>query len=133
MTECIGPRCTAKAVQRHHVIEQAELKRVWRSAKRREEKLTWPTLRALLDDERNLAGVCVRTHERHTSRFDELPLWCLPDSAFEFARELLGPGAAFEYLRRAYRDGDPRLDALRREHELRSQQIDALNAALLSP
>jgi hypothetical protein len=39
-------------------------------------------------------------------------VWALPDDVFEYAAELLGGSAAFEYLRRYYASGDRRLDAL---------------------
>lgn len=65
-----------------------------------------------LRDDRNLIGLSVRCHLNHHARARALPLAVLPDSVFEFARELLGAGLAYETLRRCYVGGDPRLDAL---------------------
>ena len=47
-------------------------------------------------------------HHNGTRRFS---LALLPDVAYEFAGELMGP-AAYDYLRRRYDGEDPRLDAL---------------------
>jgi hypothetical protein len=68
--------------------------------------------RDLIEDPRNLVPVAFVCHERHHSRFLPLELRVLPDSVFEFAAELLGPGPAHLYLARYYRGRDPRLDAL---------------------
>ena len=65
-----------------------------------------------LYDPRNLVVVSDVEHERHHNRSRPFALSQLPDSAFEFAAELLGPDAAFNYLRRRYAGDDPRLDAL---------------------
>ena len=62
-----------------------------------------------LNDPRNLLLVGDDEHERHHNRSRPFPLSRLPDSAFEFAGELLGAGAAYNYLRRRYVGDDPRL------------------------
>lgn len=67
---------------------------------------------ALLDDERNLVPVAFRCHGNHHAASKRYLLHMLPDSVFEFAAEVLGPGKAFNYLRRRYDGQDPRLDAL---------------------
>lgn len=51
-------------------------------------------------------------HARHHSRRFPILLASLPDSAFAFAAELLGSGAAYEYLALRYVGSDPRHDAL---------------------
>lgn len=63
-------------------------------------------------DRRNLVPLGPRCHAAHHNRSRPLPLHRLPDSVFEFAAEVLGPGPAFEYLRRRYAGGDRRLEAL---------------------
>jgi hypothetical protein len=65
-----------------------------------------------VSDLRNLVDVAHDCHGAHHARARPLPLWRLPDSVFEFARELLGAGKAYEYLRRRYCGADPRLEAL---------------------
>lgn len=60
-------------------------------------------------DLRNLILVGDDEHERHHNRSRPFPLTRLPDSAFEFAAELLGRGSAYNYLRRRYAGDDPRL------------------------
>jgi hypothetical protein len=115
---CIGPKCSARATARHHVVYKQELKRRWVSDIRQwiddpaVVRVPWRKLRDLYDDERNLVPVCNRCHARTHSGVARLPLWVLPDSVYEFALELLGPGPAYEWLRRRYDGGDPRLDAL---------------------
>lgn len=63
-------------------------------------------------DPRNSFTVCELCHSAHHSKMDPLLLTDLPDSAFEFANELLGAGPAYGYLRRRYGGHDPRLEAL---------------------
>jgi hypothetical protein len=65
-----------------------------------------------LGDPRNFMVVSERRHERHHSRTEALSLEMLPDPAYEYASELLGPEKAYNYLRRRYSGQDPRLDAL---------------------
>lgn len=60
----------------------------------------------------NRLWVCDPCHERHHGRSRVIALSKLPDSAFEFAAELLGPGRAYNDLRRHYAGEDPRLQAL---------------------
>lgn len=68
-----------------------------------------------LDDWRNLMPVDDLAHERHHKRTEPFSLSRLPNCAFEYAAELLGPERAFNYLRRRYSGDDPRLDALLEE------------------
>jgi len=65
-----------------------------------------------VQDARNCVVVCGSCHAYHHAQSRPLPLAALGDLVFEFASELLGPGAAYNYLRRRYVGEDPRLDAL---------------------
>jgi len=51
-------------------------------------------------------------HGAHHGRSRTLSLAVLPDSAYSFAVEVLGAGAAYEYLRRRYTGDDPRLTSI---------------------
>lgn len=96
--------CGRRAAQLHHVIYQQELRRIARAA--------GTSARALIADPRNLVPVAFDCHGQHHAAARRLELWRLPDSVFEFAREVLGAGRAYEWLRRRYAGADPRLDAL---------------------
>lgn len=72
----------------------------------------WRKLRDLMGDERNLVPVAKSCHDSHHDRVRPLPLRVLPDCVFEFAEQVMGAGAAYEYLSRRYAGGDRRLDAL---------------------
>lgn len=63
-------------------------------------------------DPRNLVPIANGCHAAHHARRRKIDLEKLPDSVYEFAAELLGPGKAFNALRRAYAGDDPRLEAL---------------------
>lgn len=63
-------------------------------------------------DPRNAFTICASGHARHHHRTRPIPLAALPDSAYEFAADLLGAEAAFNYLTRRYAGTDPRLDEL---------------------
>lgn len=68
-------------------------------------------------DPRCALGLCFRHHELHHhpnphTLAGRLPLSCLRDENFAFARELLGGDAAYLYLSRRYLGSDPRLEAL---------------------
>jgi hypothetical protein len=66
-----------------------------------------------LRDPRNSLTTCAQCHvSHHGGGRAVMPLTALRSANFEFARELLGPGAAYEYLRRRYAGDDPRLTAL---------------------
>ena len=67
---------------------------------------------AALKDKRNLLPVAFGCHMDHHNRGKPFALAVLPDSVYEFAVELMGAGAAYEYLRRRYAGEDGRLDAL---------------------
>lgn len=88
--------CGARAVQRHHVLYRQLLRREGGDP----------------DDDRNLVDVCLACHGGQHGRANAIRLAVLPDSVFEFAAELLGAPAAYEYLARFYAGDDPRLDAL---------------------
>lgn len=104
--------CGRRAVQRHHVVYQQELRARWRAGDVSGPWLYAKHLTALFADERNLIWICKPCHERHHQRVEVLPLELLPDSVFEFAVELMGAGAAYEYLRRYYAGSDRRLAEL---------------------
>lgn len=97
MSECV--MCGLPSVQDHHVVYVQELRRVRSEAPKT----------ALREDDRNLVPVCLGCHAQHHNRAAPFPLSILPDSVFEFAREVLGVGPAYEYLRRRYIGEDPRL------------------------
>jgi hypothetical protein len=105
--------CGRKAPQRHHIVYQQELGRRWESG---DLGAPWlPMIHSLADlsaDPRNIVWIAVDCHAAHHNASKRLPLSVLPDSVFRFALELMGAGAAFEYLRRRYSGGDPRLDEL---------------------
>lgn len=100
--------CGERAVHLHHCVTAAY---IVRAADTRAEAKT------LLKDERNLVPVAFRCHGNHHARSKKYELGMLPDSVFEFGRELLGAGPAHGFLTRAYAGTDPRLDALEAEWE----------------
>ncbi len=63
-------------------------------------------------DPRNRLLLCSFCHLSHHKGGTPLPIAVLPDSVFEFGAELLGPEAAFEYIKRRYAGNDPRHAAL---------------------
>jgi hypothetical protein len=88
--------CGGRAVHQHHVVTRQELRRHGGDPK----------------DPRNLVPVALDCHGGHHSGAARLRLNRLPDSCFEYAVELMGPGPAYEYLGRFYRGEDARLAAL---------------------
>jgi hypothetical protein len=94
------PRCICGCGQRscnqHHVVYRQHLRQYDGSVK----------------DSRNLVWVACSCHSRHHNGFKRLHLYMLPDSVFEFAAELMGRGAAYEYLKRHYDGSDMRLEFL---------------------
>ena len=93
--------CGAPVREAHHVVYRQEIERlVGKSAGR------------VIYDLRNRLFVCHECHERHHNRSRPLSLNVLPDSAFDFAVELLGRERAYEYLRRRYSGRDVRLYTL---------------------
>jgi hypothetical protein len=94
------PKCVCGCGQRsaalHHVVYRQHLRQHGGDDK----------------DPRNLVPVAFACHGGHHSGAARLRLRVLPDSAFEFARELLGAALAYEVLGRYYQGEDPRLDAL---------------------
>lgn len=94
--------CPARADELHHAIYRQELRRAGGDP----------------DDTQNLVPLCRSCHAAHHSRANPLPSRVLPDSAFAFARGLMGAGAAYEYIRRRYVAGnDPRVAELLTEWE----------------
>lgn len=96
MTALACIHCGQDAVQLHHVITKQIVRREGGD----------------INDPRNLVPICYRDHCDHHARTRPLELAELPESVYEFAAELLGPGKAFNALRRAYAGDDPRLEAL---------------------
>jgi hypothetical protein len=113
--------CRGPAAHRHHVVTKEEIKKAWRSLHRASAapapELPWRSLLAALKDERNLVPMRFECHGAHHRRQQVLPLRVLPDSVFEFARDLMGGGPAFVWLARTYAGDDPRLDALLENEE----------------
>lgn len=85
--------CGRRAVHQHHAVYRQHI------------------LGAELNDPRNLVPIAFDCHLAHHGASKRLPLSVLPDGVFEFAAELMGPGA-HGYLSRYYAGSDPRLDAL---------------------
>lgn len=107
--------CGARRVQFHHAVYQQQLRKVVREEHRKAGGLGPPDVireMTLVNDSRNLVPVGPKCHAAHHGRSRVLALRMLPDSVFEFAAEVLGAGAAYEYLRRRYEGEDERLDAL---------------------
>lgn len=104
---CEVTSCTYCARQRsrltqHHVIYVQRLR----------------VLKADVWDPRNRMTVCNDAHMAHHKRASVILTLDLPDSAYAFARDVMGAGAAHEYLSRRYAGDDPRLDALDAEWRL---------------
>lgn len=92
-------RCgVGNALHLHHVIYRQEVRR----------RGGW------VFDPRDGLTLCVACHTSHHKNLREntLPLVLLRDENYEFAAELMGPGAAYEYLRRRYGGEDERLEGL---------------------
>jgi hypothetical protein len=87
--------CGQRAVHRHHVVYAQAVEREGGD----------------VTDARNLVPVAFSCHGAHHGRSRPFELRMLPDSVFEFARELLGAYGA-DYLRRRYAGDDPRLNGL---------------------
>lgn len=62
-------------------------------------------------DPRNALTLCASCHAKH-HHGTPVALALLPDAAFAFVAELLGPDKAYNYLARRYAGEDARLDAL---------------------
>jgi hypothetical protein len=101
--------CRERAVHAHHILYRAEITRIHKT-RLREGKATRP-LNVLLADDRNLAPAAFVCHGNHHAASQRYQLAALPDSAFEFAAEMMGV-RAHDWLRRRYGGEDPRLDAL---------------------
>jgi hypothetical protein len=102
ITTCICG-CGDMADHKHHAITRQTIKRACANAEE---------YRRLCKDPRNILSVHHQCHWDHHQHACKLPITCLPDSVFEFAREVLGAGPAYERLIRDYQGEDPRLDAL---------------------
>lgn len=107
--------CGQRAASKHHIVYVQRLRQI---ARRERDKLLRRDIEAqLVTDKRNLMWLAFDCHQAHHGPNWRLPLAKLPDSAFEFAAEVLGAGEAYEYLRRRYGGEDARLDALLIESE----------------
>lgn len=85
--------CPSPAGPGHHAIYQQEVRRRGGD----------------LGDPRNFVPLCEPCHAAHHAQMEPLPSRVLPDEVFVFALELMGCGAAYEYIRRRYVVGnDPR-------------------------
>lgn len=95
--ECCAKCGLAERLQIHHVVYEQEIRR--RGGDRH--------------DPRVALTLCLACHTRHHRRTEgSIELTLLPASAYEYAEELMGAGAAYEYLRRRYIGEDERLDRL---------------------
>lgn len=107
-------------LQRHHIVYQQEIRKVV-SAEHFAANFAGPAPvgreMALLADRRNIVMLGFDCHGAHHNASRRLDLSRLPDSAFEFARELLGGDRAYEYLRRRYAGEDQRLWDLQEDRE----------------
>jgi hypothetical protein len=115
MTRCFCGCGKQTGLQLHHVVYQQELRRVVREEHKAAGLAGPPDIireMTLRGDVRNMVPVGRRCHAAHHNRSKPYELRRLPDSAFEFAAELMGTGRAYEYLRRRYAGDDARLDAL---------------------
>ena len=101
-----------RRLQAHHCVTQAELRRI---AAGRDPDQSRIYAAKLCADYRNLIPLCPDCHHGHHARTRPLPLSVLPDSVFAFARQVMGDGRAYEWLRRYYVGEDPRLDELLKE------------------
>ena len=88
--------CGQRAVHQHHAVYRQHLAQHGGDPK----------------DDRNLVPVAFDCHGAHHSGAKRLKLSMLPDSVYQFAVELAGPGWAYEVLGRYYAGDDPRLEAL---------------------
>jgi hypothetical protein len=107
MTRCFCGCGAIRGLALHHLVYQQELRRLARS-------IDDGDLRAitLCQDRRNLVVVGPACHAAHHNRSKPYRLSMLPDAAFEFAGDVLGPERAFEYLRRRYGGSDVRHERL---------------------
>lgn len=107
-TECVHPACEHADTRchEHHVVYEQHVRREGGD----------------VYDPRNALTLCISCHTSHHRRGSRtVPLRVLRDANYEFAFELLG-AAAFDYLRRRYTGGDPRLQ----------QWLDRVTAAVNS-
>jgi hypothetical protein len=88
--------CGRRSANLHHAVYAQEVKRHGGNLK----------------DRRNLVPMAFDCHGAHHGGSKRLQLHMLPDPVFEFAAELMGAGAAYEYLRRYYDGSDMRLEFL---------------------
>lgn len=103
--------CGQRAANRHHIVYQQKIREIVQR-RTRDARERGRMESGLLADKRNLAWLAFDCHQNHHNASKRLRLPKLPDSAFEFAVELLGADAAYEYLRRRYDGSDMRLEFL---------------------
>jgi hypothetical protein len=104
--------CGKRAVHDHHVVYEQVIERRYRELVRAGTPVRWRSLAQCVNDPRNLVGIAFGCHGGQHGASKKLRLERLPDRCFEFAAELLGPGRAYEYLKRRYAGPDARLDRL---------------------
>lgn len=85
LVQCAHPACSARAVHRHHIVFSQHIARA--------DGDKWDPANAL---------VLCRTHHTDLHAWRDFPVAALPTRALDFAAALLGPPAAYEYLRRRY-------------------------------
>ncbi len=94
-------------LQNHHIISRSKLKAEIKDKAH---------LRRVLKDPRNELWISKGVHDNHTLKARKIALEDLPSAVFEFGVEVIGAGKTYNYLRREYAGGDPRLDNLLGDH-----------------
>lgn len=95
--DCPNPKAAWEA---HHACYEQEVK------KHTEDP-------AILFDPDNALRLCKTCHKQDQhNRKNPLPVCALRTENIEFTARLLGPDAAYEYIKRYYKGTDPRLEAL---------------------
>jgi hypothetical protein len=86
MTRCLG--CAGPAANRHHVLAQTHLRKHARSECRPDKRAITNREAALIADKRNMVPMCFDCHMSHENWSKRLTREQVPESAWEFAREL---------------------------------------------
>ncbi len=94
--ECMACGSRGYGLQRHHVVYCMDIEARGIEA-------------AVTHDTRNLVWLCPPCHQRQTNGARPISVGALPDTALQFASEVLGNDAAREYLATRYADApEPR-------------------------
>lgn len=92
---CTAPRCSWRGrLVRHHVVYEQHVRAAGGDP--------WDQANAML------LGTGCTCHADHHSGKARLPVWAIPQTAMDFAIELLGTDRAALYIARYYRTDDPR-------------------------